>query len=199
MMQSNEITAKSSEIWAKSKEGCWFKSSIMDEGIELFWQPRVKKSGNNMVVVGDNGNIVSSCSIENVSHIDSLVSAGIIPIDDVFLDICGNLFDSFVSSIAFHSVNMVALGYGDSTEDIVDLFSDLESFLFMNGVSYVLRRCGFGIYDENPFEGLFGRKATIHVDGNKFMAIIEVGEGIYEVELNSDKEKVDFLINSVPV
>jgi hypothetical protein len=198
-MQSSESTTKSSEIWAKSKDGCWFKSAIVDEGIELFWQPRIKKSGNNIVVINDNGDVFSSCPIASASNIPALTSAGIIPIDDVFLEVCGDLFDSFVRAVAFHSVHMVALGYGDSTDDIVDLFSDLKSFSFMNGVSYILRRCDFGIYKDNPFDGLFGRKATIHVDGNKFMAIIEVGEGIYEVELDTDKMKVDFLINSMPI
>jgi hypothetical protein len=187
------------EIWAKSKEGCWFKAAIVDEGIELFWQPRIKKIGNNMVVINDNGEMLSSCPICNVIDVPDLTSVGIIPIDNVFLEICGDLFDAFVKSIAFHSVHMVALGYGDNTEDIVDLFSDLKSFYFMNGVSYILRRCELDIYEENPFECLFGRKVVIHVDGNKFMAIIEVGDGIHEVELDSDKMKVDFLINSIPI
>lgn len=199
MMQSTGNVQRGSEIWAKSKDGCWFKAQVIDEGIELFWQPRITKVGNNMVVLDANGEVMSSCSVVNVSEVPRLTSAGVIPVDDVFLETCGDLFDSFVDAVAFHSVHMVALGYGDNVEDIVDLFSDLKSFAFMNGVSYVLGRCNLGGYYENPFEGLFGRKATIHVDGNKFMAIIEVGDGIYEVELDSDKMKVDFLINSMPV
>lgn len=198
-MESIESMQRGLEIWAKSKDGCWFKSSIVDGGIELFWQPRIRKTGNNMVTMDANGDVMASCAVSSVSDVPALTSAGVIPVDDIFLEVCGDLFGSFVKAIAFHSVHMVALGYGDSPEDIVDLFSDLKSFSFMNGVSYVLRRCDFGIYDENPFEGLFGRKATIHVDGNKFMAIIEVGEGVYEVELDSDKMKVDFLINSMPI
>jgi hypothetical protein len=152
-----------------------------------------------MVVINDNGDVMYSCNISKVTDVPSLTSAGIIPIGDVFLDICGNLFDSFVKAIAFHSVNMVALGYGDNSEDIVDMFSDLKSFSFMNGVSYVLRCSDSERCTDSSFDGLFGRKATIHVDGNKFMAIIEVGDGVFEVELDSDKMKVDFLINSIPV
>ena len=188
------------KIWSKSKDGAWAMACLSDHGIELYWQPRTRRIGVNVVSLDINGEVFAASTVDKHQPHD-LVKAGVIPVGDEFISMCGSeMFGFFISSIAMHAVNMVTLGYGDDIEEIVELFSGLRRFGFANGVSYVFHEAGcYKEKKDNPFSGLNGAHATVSVNGNVCTAIIEVGDGVYEVQLNDDKSKVDFILNTRPV
>lgn len=188
------------KIWSKSKEGAWAMACLSEDGIDINWQPRTRRIGTSVVSLDINGDVFEASTVDKHNPL-GVIKAGTIPVGDEFVSMCGSdMFNSFLSSIAMHAVNMVTLGYGDTVEEIVELFSCLRPFNFANGVSYVF--CDTDAYldnEDNQFSGLVGTRATVSVNGNVCTAIIEMGDGVHEVPLKDDKSKVDFILNTRPV
>jgi hypothetical protein len=172
----------------------WIKSQLNDAGVELLWQVRTRLVGDKIIVYDANGGVDYEMDRSKAVYPDSFKSAGVIPIDDHFVEICeDDRYDDALYAIMRHASHMLAEGYGDEPEDIVRLLSDIKSADFMNGVIYKFEK---GIF---PFEDLDGLIGEISIDDNDFvkLKIRSTGEE-YEIQI-SDKNLIPFIISTVPV
>lgn len=184
-----------SEYYARSQEGVWIRSELTDEGVELFWQVRTRVDGNKVLVYDANGNIEKEMERHKAAYPPSMKSAGIIPIDDDFVEFCGEgKYEDAVWAVMRHSAHMVAAGYGETPEHIVDLMSKIWERDFINGVSYKFEKgCP-------PFEDLVGLEGVVEIgdDDSVKLTVRALGED-YSVPIETDNDLVSFMVSSVPI
>lgn len=171
----------------------WIKSKLNDTGIELLWQARTRVIADKIIVYDANGSVDYEMDRARAVYPDLFKSAGVIPIDDSFVELCGNeSYENALYAVMKHAAHMLAEGYGDDPEDIVRLLSDINSANFMNGVTYKFEN---GI---SPFENLDGIIGEISIDDNDLvqLKIRSTGEE-YGIKI-SDKDLIPFIISTIP-
>ena len=195
MMKSRKSKKLDSEIYAKSADGLWAKANLVDSGIELFWQVRTKVSGKNLLVFDINGSVESSIPRERAIYPEHWRSAGIIPVDDDFVEFCGiDRFDETIAAVMRHATYMLAGGYGDEPEDIIEWFTDMREKKFLSGTAYKF------IKDCDPFVDLVGIKGVVNIgDDDKFVLKTMVRDTTFDMILDSDKVLTSFMVATVPV
>lgn len=183
-----------SEYYVRSSDGMWVKSQIVDNGIELLWQVRTQVCGDKILVYDANGVVDYEMDKAKAVYPASMRSAGTILIDDAFVEFCGeDRYEDALYAIMRHAAHMLAEGYGDSPEEIVNLLSDIKSADFMNGVSYKFEK---GL---PPFEYLEGLMGKISIDENDWVQLkIHSTYEEYGVQISA-KDLIPFIISTIPV
>ncbi|MBN2258104.1 MAG: hypothetical protein JW704_09795 [Anaerolineaceae bacterium] len=194
-MKSRKKPERESECFAKSAEGMWVRAVLRDDGIELLWQVRTKVSGSNLLIFDANGAVEASTPRERAVYPESMRSAGLIPLDDAFVEFCGvENFSDAVIAVMRHAAYMLACGYGDTPEEIVEWFSDLKEVKFMDGTSYKI------ISERDEFRGLIGVKGVVYKDEDDVHVLhAMVMEEEFQIPLIDNKILISFIIATVPV
>ena len=172
----------------------WVKAELNDDGIELFWQVRTAVIDGNLCCYDANGNLDSSAPRHRAVYPEPMRSAGIIPVDDSFVEFCGqDRFDDFVYAIMRHSANMIARGYGEDPEQVVSWYSNIRELEFLEDVSFKI------VDSVEPFSDMNGLKCKVSMnDENILVACIMVNDDFFEVPMDDDNILISFIISSVP-
>lgn len=184
-----------SEYYAKTQEGMWVKARLIDEGIELLWQVRTRVNCGNFILYDANGNIESSQSVGKIHYPDFMKSAGIVKIDDDFIEFCGiKFFNDMVASVMRHMVAMVIVGYGDSPEDIVEWYSDISGLKFLTGTRFKFD------YECDPFIDMVGLIGFVDInDDGEYFVNVNVNNDYFCIPLDCNDVLVSFIISTTPV
>lgn len=183
-----------SEHYAKSPDGMWVKSVLLESGIELFWQIRTKVVGSEMISYDYNGSVLSSQPINRVVYPEPMKSAGTVPLDDSFVEFCGvDKFDSMIQAIMRHLVGMLVSGYGDTPEEIVSWYRNLSELNFIVGSDFKF------VEENEPFLDLLGLTCVVEEVDGEITARISVAEHIFDVPLIDNETIVSFILSTVPV
>jgi hypothetical protein len=183
------------EYYAKTPDGMWVKAEIVDDGIELLWQVRSKVVDGSFVLYDVNGNIESLRPIGKANYPSLMRSAGIVKIDNDFVEFCGiEFFNDMIMSVMRHMVNMVVAGYGDNLEDIVDWYSDISSLKFLIGTK-------FRFDSENePFLDMIGLIGFVDVDDcGEYIVNVKVANNVFKIPLDSDNILISFILSTTPI
>lgn len=173
----------------------WVKAILLENGIELFWQVRTAFINGNLISYDANGAIETSNPVGMARYFDSMKSAGIVNIDDDFVDFCGiEYFNDMIVSIMRHMVNMVTSGYGDKPEDIVEWYSNISELKFLSGTRFRFdSEC-------EPFIGMVGLIGFVDIDeDDNYIVNINVRNEKFVIPLDSNKILVSFIISTTPV
>ena len=173
----------------------WVKAVLLENGIELFWQVKTSFINGNLISYDANGSIETSSPIGIARYFDSMRSAGIVNIDDDFVEFCGvERFTDMVISIMRHMVNMVTSGYGDKPEDIVEWYSNISELKFLSGTRFRFdSEC-------EPFIDMVGLIGFVDNDENgNYIVDINVKNNKFRIPLDSYKVLVSFIISTTPV
>lgn len=181
-----------SECFARSSDGMLVKSELVEDGVEVFWQVRTRVIGEKVVVYDGNGNVIREMDRARAIYPPSMMSAGVIPIGDDFVSFCGeDRYEDTVWAVMRHAAHMVAAGYGESPEHVVELLSDLRGANFINGVSYRLENC------VDQLAGCDGLPVFAYInEEDKCRMIMSVSGEEYEEDI---PDLVAFLISSTPM
>lgn len=171
------------------------KAEVVGQGIDLSCQVRTRVEKGKLLVLDVNGNVESSMSRERAIYPSPMRSAGIIPVDDAFVEfVCMDRFEEALEAVLRHSAYMVACGYGDSPEDVVEWFSGLGEADFIDGTSYKF------VEEHEPFIGLCGVSCVAYEDDDYGFTIqATIREQEFEFKIESDKSLVSFILSTIPV
>lgn len=174
--------------------GMWIKAQVKTDGIHVFWQQRVKVVGGRVQVLDANGEVESDHPYGRFQFGDLYKSCGVISVNDDFVEFCGeDNFDEFVDAVALHVVNLVALGYGETPDEVVGWFNDLESKSFIVDGGYLFRS------EHGQFAGLIGRKSRIESDEAGELTIVGVvGEEEFKIPMDTKTSIISFVLSTVP-
>lgn len=172
----------------------WVKAELEDSGINLQWQVRSAVHDGLLCLYDANGNVESTAPRASAVYPDAMRSAGIINIDDAFVEFCGEeLFEDMVAAVMRHSSYLLALGYGERPDDIVDWFNDIAELHFIDGVSFRILD-GVG-----EFAGMDGVACTMEKNPEGiFVASMMVRDSIFKVPIEDDDTLILFLISTIP-
>lgn len=151
--------------------------------------------GDNLVVYDANGVATSSTPRHRAEYPPSMQSAGTIPIGAEFLEFAGEeYFEELVGAVMRHVTNMVAAGYGDTPEEVVEWFSPINELKFLDGSSYVF------VKELPPYEGLMGIKCLAKIDKNgSFKVEAMVSGNVFDLAIEGRKDLISFIICTKPV
>lgn len=182
------------ECYVQSLGGVWINGVIKDDGIYVYWQKRTKIINGQMIKYDINGDVLSSVPREKGTYDEHMVLAGIVPVDGSFLKVCSSdrLMD-FVKAIMGHVCRMIACGYGDDCSDVISWYHNIDDRMFLSGSDYVF------VCDSGEFSELKGRKCTVDFRDDKYIVVIGVNDGEYEVDITDSNMFVDFVISTQPV
>lgn len=168
---------------------------LTDEGIEVFWQVKTRIHEDMLQVYDANGDLDYEVRRSRAVYPAPMRSAGVVLIEDAFVDLCGDVkYEDAIWAFMYHAVHMISLGYGDTPEHVVSLFSDIGSAEFANGVSY---RFVDGV---RPFDELDGLCGFVNIDdnGTVLLSIDSLGEE-YTTEIEIEKDLISFMVSSIPI
>lgn len=188
------------EHFARSPGGLWVKAVRTPTEIGLFWQPRFEFEGHEVRVIDANGDIESVTDVATMDYGDPYRSAGSINLTNELVEFCGvDKFPQFIVALMKHSANLLAGGYGETPEDIVEGFNR-QDFCGCGG-DYIF--VGEGM---KPFVGLEGNSAWFREVENSTkpgeftsMVDIEVNGEHFDHVVDGNSDVVAFLCSTIPV
>jgi len=93
-----------------------------------------------------------------------------------------------------HVAEMVAVGYGDSPEEVVEWYNNFSDMSFLSGTSFKF------VYSMDPFLDMVGLTCSVADDEeNGMVANIIVDDEEFEVALDSRELLLSFVICTCPV
>jgi len=175
----------------------WIKSQLNDDGIELLWQVRTRRVGGEVHVYDSNGDMESATPCNEFAYGDPMKSAGVIPLNDSFVEFCGaERFEEFANAVMRHSAYMLAGGYGETPEEIVSWFSDFSDTdrpYIGNGEYKFIEDC-------DPFNDIKGLIGTVYMsEENTLNVLIGVRKQEFSVPLIDDNDVISFMVSTIPI
>lgn len=172
----------------------WVKSQLTNDGIELFWQARTRVHNGQLSVYDANGQVESSRPRARAVYPDPMTSSGIIPLDDKFVDFFGaENFDDIVGAIMKHVAHLVACGYGESPEEVIEWFLNVKELSFVDGINYRFKN------PIDPFIDLDGLACFVERGESGFLINVKVGDHDHVVPIEGGKMLISFIISTIPV
>ena len=169
--------------------------------LQLLWQARFEREGREVRVLDANGDVESVQDVTKIDYGDPYRSAGGIKFTNELVEFCGvGMFPKFTVALMKHSAALLAGGYGETPEDIVEGFNRQQFFVFDAEYTFV----GEGM---EPFVGLTGNSACIH-EGLDVTKPEQLGSLVVDITVNDDhflhtvesnEQMVAFLCSTIPV
>ena len=168
--------------------------------LQLLWQARFEREGREVRVLDANGDVESVHDVTEIDYGDPYRSAGGIKFTNELVEFCGvEMFPKFTVALMKHSAALLAGGYGETPEDIVEGFNKQQFFIF--GGEYIF--VGEGM---EPFVGLTGNLTNICEVENttkpgefSLMVDIQVNEDHFHHTVEGNDQIVAFLCSTIPV
>lgn len=162
----------------KSEKGLWVKSLREGNDVAVYVQPCTRVRDGQFERLDANGEVKSAVSVKLMSYDSPWELCGKIPIEDSWLKYCPLLdFDKFVYGIERHVAHLIALGFGDTPEEVVGWFSELSEAEFVMEADYEVVGPEYG-----ALAGMRGH----------WMDVFEVAEGLIVGEIEGFGSKYPF-------
>lgn len=167
----------------------------------MLWQPRYLTENGIVKTIDANGEVESESPVGRVDYGDPYRNAGEIKFSYELVEFCGvERFPRFIVALMKHSAALVAGGYGETPEDIVEGFNRLDFF----GAGAEYQFVGPGV---EPFVGLEGNSAWVRdgvqdqtkPDEVHRMVEVKVNEDSFHDVLEENDKIVAFLCSTIPV
>lgn len=184
------------EYFALSRDNLWVKSVWDKERgvIILCWQTRYRIVDGRVEYIDENGEVFDRERV-GFARFDANPwnKVDTLKLDTPeFVEMARGRMKDVINAVMRHQCMMLALGFGDSAEDVGSWFECLTKRAYIGETSYWIENgCG-------DFHGCDGMKLHVHADeDDKISATLSV-EGGESVELESIESEIDFLISTVP-
>lgn len=189
--------ASETEFFACSEEGLWVKSVWdQDRGvIQLCWQTRYRISEGYVYYIDENGDEFDHEHAMYAKYSENPWN----PIDTVlidseeFIEFSKGATRATIEAVMRHQALLLALGFGDSVEDVAGWFKDLRTGAFIAHALYEIRD-GVGKYhgcdgmqiEVEEFDPETRTlKGTLSVQGKESVELIHEGGDVVEEFLRS--------------
>lgn len=163
--------------------------------IEIFWQVRYRYEKGKLLTIDAQGEVESVVKVASVRYGDPWRLAGTIALDDSLIEFCGvSHFDFFAYSLMRHSTNLIAGGWGDTPEEVLNWFDNLTDLDFLLDTVYKISAPTM-----EPFKSLVGQRVEVSTseDGGRIGYVL-VKEDKFLFDLEDEDVLIPFLISSVP-
>lgn len=180
------------EYLDRSSRGLWVRGELGDDSINLFWKPRYVANGSNVEVYDFNGELEFVSPASGVDWGAEWRFGGRIELTDEMAELSGvDDFLDFSFALMRHAVRLAICGYGDSPEDIVEMFSSFIDKKFIVEDRYDI------VGDHGEFSGLNGCYVIVSKDENGLSGEIHMNtKNVFVVDLDDPGLFVSFVVAS---
>lgn len=181
-------------MFAKSQKGLWVKAveDKIENVIRVYWQTRHVLKNKNVYEIGSNGTPNGMLSAQSSMMERSWVECGVIQLDQPCLMQFAKqpaVFIELKQGIMRHVVDLIALGWGETPEEVISWFSDLKSLdWFQDQQRYVAQRGKYAEFDSIEV-----------VSRYKDEVVVAVYVGSQRFEFESEKCWAEILSAWVPI
>lgn len=193
-MMSVRRSALPWDHYVRSPNGMWVRAVRTEDAIRLEWQSRTQQSAGRVQTLDANGSVVDDVPTSKVQWGPTWEIAGEVPLGDAFVAwTTVRAFDSCAFGVMRHLVGLMAHGYGEEPEEIVEWFQDMEALQWIvEGAEYRIDR------EVEPLVGMVGSRGGISLEGETPVLRLVVGEREYPILLNAPEIFRAFLVAAVP-
>ena len=195
MNESAGLGITQPEYLARSSKGVWVKAEFVDDQINVLWQPRYVTDGGDLCTLDANGDVEKRVPVAEGRYDEPYRIAGTIPIVDDTVEFCGlPHVNEFLFGLMRHAVCLILGGWGDTPEEVVGWFSDINKLDFLQEGEYQVVGP-----EREPFVGIGDCKiVTSFGDEGKFIARIHVKNNQFDHVMEGHEAITAFVISTIP-